>query len=418
MTIRPRGKVYEVTINRASALPGYTRIRKSVTTMAEAEALEVEIETAITKYGKWPVSPTDTPLTVQAERGLYSSTATTLTKSKTRRSGTLRDAMKIALETHWYGTRYYASVQYVVPLVVDFMEERGRADIDEILSEDIDALVSHLRAKKLAPSSINKYLGSLRVVNDVALKRIPPLATIKLPIPHVSGKRIEKWWLRPDDHRKVVTSLRNPLDAELITDPMFADIIDIIVYQGLRVEEVLRMDARMFTGLDTKAPWFNPAGTKTSDAQNAIPVYPESIEPIKRSIERQRDNRWGRMFPLTPRQAGDRWNHVREFLGVSHIPTATMKSLRRTFAWYANSRGMPTATLQKVLRHKGIATTAGYLELVGAGELEQSRQYFTAPQPQQEAPRGSNVAEIIKAYAMTPGVTPEEVARFARELMT
>jgi len=302
---------------------------------------------------------------------------------------------------------------------VEFLEERGKPDIDMVESEDIDKLTDHLRAKKLSPSSINKYLGALRVVNTVALKRIPPLATITLPIPHVAGKRIEKWWLRPDDHKRVVTALRDPRDLELVTDPLFADVIDIIVYQGLRVEEVLRMDKRMFHGLDGKSPWFNPAGTKTSDAQNAIPVYPESVDPINRAIQRQEENRWSRMFPLTPRQAGDRWNHVREYLGVTDIPTATMKSLRRTFAWYANSRGMPTATLQKVLRHKGIATTAGYLELVGAGELEQSRRYFEQDSTtiQQEAPK-SNVGAIIRAYAETPGVTPEDVARFAKELMT
>jgi hypothetical protein len=78
---------------------------------------------------------------------------------------------------------------------------------------------------------------------------------------------------------------------------------------------------------------------------------------------------------------------------------------------------MPTATLQKVLRHKGIGTTAGYLELVGAGELEQSRRYFEVGASREEPPR-SNVAEIIKAYASTPGITPEDVARFAKELMT
>jgi len=95
-----------------------------------------------------------------------------------------------------------------------------------------------------------------------------------------------------------------------------------------------------------------------------------------------------------------------------------MKSLRRTFAWYANSRGMPTSALQKVLRHKGIGTTAGYLDLVGGGELEQSRKYFEAIRDPAPEPPRSNVAAIIQAYPQTPGITPEDVARFAKELMT
>lgn len=85
---------------------------------------------------------------------------------------------------------------------------------------------------------------------------------------------------------------------------------------------------------------------------------------------------------------------------------------------------MPTSTLQKVLRHRGIATTAGYLDLVGDSSLKDSRRYFlsedsTKPQgvEKPQSALGGNVAEIIKAYAQTPGVTPEDVARFAKELM-
>ncbi|NKW09164.1 hypothetical protein HGG76_02645 [Ochrobactrum tritici] len=111
-------------------------------------------------------------------------------------------------------------------------------------------------------------------MNKVALKRKPPLATVELPIQKVAKRRIEKWWLRPDDHIKVVQALRNPIDGELFTDPLFADLIDVIVFNGLRVEEALRLEERMIFGLDGKEPWLQPPGTKTSDAQNSIPIFP------------------------------------------------------------------------------------------------------------------------------------------------
>ncbi len=84
-----------------------------------------------------------------------------------------------------------------------------------------------------------------------------------------------------------------------------------------------------------------------------------------------------------------------------------MKALRRTFAWYANNRGMPTSTLQKVLRHKGIGTTAGYLDLVGDGTLKDSRKYFDSDSTQMHTdtpkhePAKTNVADVIAAYAAT-----------------
>ena len=185
----------------------------------------------------------------------------------------------------------------------------------------------------------------------------------------------------------------------------------------------MRLEPRMFTGMDTNEPWLQVPGTKTLDAQNSIPVYPEAIEPIRSAIERTQRNRWALLFPLRERQVWDRWNDVRDYLKVRHIPTSTMKSLRRTFAWYANSKGMPTSTLQKVLRHRGIATTAGYLDLVGDSSLKDSRRYFTEdtttkhPEAAERPAMGSNIGAIIQAYAQTPGVTPEDVAKFAKELM-
>ncbi|WP_266031256.1 tyrosine-type recombinase/integrase [Brucella intermedia] len=417
MPIRPRGSRFEVTVQRASALPGFQRIRRLVPTREEAEKLEQEINSAIEVYGKWPLSDDDTPLHTPAK---LNAPAKVVHKAPPKRTGTLREAADHAKKTHWIGQRYLESVRYMADIIVEFFEERLKPDLDDITSEDIDALITSRREAGNEAVTINKYLGALRVINDVALKRKPPLATITLPVPSLKAKRVEKWWLRPDDHRRVVAALRNPMEGSLITDLMFADIIDIIVYQGLRIEEALRLEARMFVGLDSSKPWFNPAGTKTADAQNAIPVYPEALEPIKRSIARAAENRWPRLFPITPRQAGYLWDHVREFLGVQDVPTATMKSLRRTFAWYANQKGMPTSTLQKVLRHRNIGTTAGYLELVGDGALEDSRKYFeddSTKTPTVGSQQGGDIKEAIAAYASLPGVTPEAVARFVKELM-
>lgn len=394
MPVRPLGNRWQVTVERAKALEGFRRIRKNVATREEAKELEAQIAAALDTYGRWPVEE-NTP---------------TLDSMKPR-SGTLREAMTLALETHWKGMRSYRSNSYMLGALVDFFERKGLPDIDSIRSKDVDEYVTELRQKGLEASYINQVLGTLRVANDVALKRLPPIASITIPTPHLKAPKKEKWWLQPEKHKEVSEWLRAPGG-----DPLFADLIDVICYQGLRVEETLRLEARRFSGLDGDRPWLKPDGTKTEDAQNSIPVYPEAIPIIQRSIARADENRWKLLFPITGRQAMNRWNEVRMFLGVEDIPTATMKALRRTFAWYANNRGMPTATLQKVLRHKDIKTTSGYLNLIGSGDLEQSREYFYKDPPQ-ERTTSSNVGAMIQAYASTPGITPEEVARFAKELM-
>lgn len=376
-SITKKHNKYLLRVNKA----GHDRITKSCDSYAEAEALGKEIEDALDKYGKWPIL-----------------------------IGSLREAAKLALATHWTGMRSHRSNSYCVWLVVEFFEARGKTEIDQIVSEDVDAIVQDMRQRQLSATYINQQLGLLRTINQVALKRDPPLATKTIPTPHLKSGHQRKWWLTPDDHLKATAWLREPGN-----NPLFADVIDIMAYQGLRVEETLRLTTRSFAGLDTEKPWLYPDGTKTREASNALAVYPATVDVAKRCIERAASNGWDRLFPLTPRQTNYMWNEVRSFLGASDVPTATMKSVRRTFAWYANNRKMPTATLQEVMRHKTITTTAGYLRLVGAGNVDASREYFSKPDP--EPSTKQDIGAIIRAYASAPGVSPEDVARFAKELI-
>lgn len=416
--VEHRGK-HLVTIRRKAALPGYQRIRKYVDDLEQAKALEVEIEEAIETYGKWPVEPTDKPFRVAATKGIRAETV----KAPSYRSGTLREATELTISGHWRGMRCERNIAYVTRSMVRFFENRGCPDIDDITSEDIDAYVDTMRARDLTPSTMNECLGGLRTINKTALNRLPPLATVTLPIPHIKGGRKQKWWLRPDDHIRVVTALRDPIDGSLPSDPLFADLLDVICYMGLRIEEALRLEPYLIRDLDKPEPWLQTPGTKTVDAQNSIPIFPAAVPVLKSAIDRAKANRWTYLFPLRQGQTADKWNIVREYLGASDIPTATLKSLRRTFAWYANARGVPTSTLQKLLRHRVISTTAGYLELVGDTTLNDSRRYFSDDSTTRptEAPRttpGEGIGAIIQAYASTPGVTPEQVARFAKEMMT
>jgi hypothetical protein len=65
-----------------------------------------------------------------------------------------------------------------------------------------------------------------------------------------------------------------------------------------------------------------------------------------------------------------------EFLGVSNVATATLKSLRRSFARRATLKGMPTDVLRQYLRHSDIKTTQGYLNLIGGYGLEEQARFI------------------------------------------
>ena len=389
---------WQIDVADAKALEGFKRIRKNVTSEEEAKRVHDEVLKSLQEYGKWPVGPKDKPL------------VRTTGREKTK-TGNLRQVAQIALDYHWKGTPYEGPVSFQIWPMVEWFEDHGCANIDDITSYHLDKFVAHRREKNNTPNTINKYLSILGVLNTLALERKPPLCKSKLPIKRLKVARMEKWWLKPDSLARLVEWLNERGDT------VFADLVQIICYQGFRIEEALRLRERHFTGLGTENPWVQVPGTKTQKSGRTIPVYTQSFELVDRSIKRARTLGWSTLFNMTPRQSRELWNECREFLGVGDVKTATLKALRRTFASYATKNGMPTRTLQDVMGHETITTTEGYLDLVGSGRTDDSRKFMNKePKEEPKASSGSVIAEAIKAYVST-GATAEQVAIFAKELM-
>ncbi|WP_348524700.1 hypothetical protein [Mesorhizobium huakuii] len=200
------------------------RIRKAATTREAAEALEQEIEAALSAYGMWPVPANQDPLAEPLEA--YRHADTQEYRQPKHRTGTLREAARIALETHWHGMRSAKSVEPCLWRMVYFLESLGKYDLDLITSADLHAYVKRLREADNSPSFINQQLSHFHVVNEIAHKQTPPLCKIVLSIPREATRIVEKWWLRPEDQDRVSTWLRDPLSS--YTDAMFADLIDFI----------------------------------------------------------------------------------------------------------------------------------------------------------------------------------------------
>ena len=77
---------------------------------------------------------------------------------------------------------------------------------------------------------------------------------------------------------------------------------------------------------------------------------------------------------MSERQALDRnGNKVRWTIGAQDIASATLRSLRRTFAYYATHSGLQHQAAPEGARHETITTTEGYLRLVGTEEVERAR---------------------------------------------
>lgn len=401
MTIRQKGARWESDVAYKWALPGYQRIRRTVDTEEEAKALHSEIIETLEVYGKWPVGPRDKPRELKPK------------PAGGVKTSTLREAAKIGLEFHWKDTPYYTPVSFQIWPMVQWFEEQGCPNLDDITSLHMDKFLTWRRSLGNTNNTINKYLSILGVLNTLGLKRKPRLCRTKLPIERLKVSRMEKWWLRPEKLEELVPWLNSRGDS------LFADLVSLMCRQGFRIEEALRLRPRLFHGLRTEDAMVQVPGTKTNRSQRTIPVFPDALDIVERCILRTNENRWDKLFPLTTRQTRDKWAECREFLGVEDVKTATMKALRRTFAAYANAKGMPTKTLQDILGHETITTTEGYLDLVGSTRMEDARRFMAAPpetpRPIAEVPK-PDFGVAIQAYVST-GASPESVAAFVKELM-
>jgi integrase len=195
-----------------------------------------------------------------------------------------------------------------------------------------------------------------------------------------------KWWLRPDDHKKLVAWLRvtsdpaNVTARELetigrfvfvittgLTPPplegaeLLADYIDWTVQTGLRVEESLRLRRSDFAA-DYRS--VTVPGTKTGSSQATLPITGEATAVVSRrfSAGSQPVAPGTLLFPATYTALRIAWREARRHIGADGNPMATLKALRRSAARRLHADlGMPLDKVRHYLRHSSVSTTMGYL---------------------------------------------------------
>ena len=128
MPVVKRAGAFQVSVHRADALEGYRRIRRQHHgTERTARELERTINEAIDVYGWW----------AEDMKG-----ATPKACRKANSKGTLRISAEYALRSRWNGTPYAKPAEYQLWELVEFMEARGKADLDDIQTDDVEAYIA------------------------------------------------------------------------------------------------------------------------------------------------------------------------------------------------------------------------------------------------------------------------------------
>lgn len=304
----------------------------------------------------------------------------------------IETAFNQAFQIRWQGTEYGEnSIKPMMDVTLKWFKQWDLVSLDGLSSGDIVDYQTFLRNRGCSPSQINKYLSMLAMVLVEALRARPPLTTNTIQIPRVKVPKKMQWWLRPEQ-----------LDDVLVVAAKMGymeDIIKIMVHNGLRVREVLALTRDM---IDLNAMTVQVPGTKSRAAARTIPIYPKAVESFGYVVH------WGKLETDYPTAAG-KWNQIKEKVGITH-KDATLRALRRTFAAYATSAGMPTAVLKDVMGHENITTTERYLNLVGNGRVEESRRYMAESSTERRKYMGTadTVLSITRVIENGP-VKPLEV---------
>jgi integrase len=265
---------------------------------------------------------------------------------------TLKGLTVLAMDTRWANTRSRTTNYSHAMSCVAILEDMGVRTPDSLASDHLKALVARLEERGDAPATIIRKLNCLKAaLGDHA----PPL---QWPWPKLP--RTKKWWLKPDAMAKLLPLLRDAPDATP-RDRLLADFIEWTCHTGLRVEESLGVLASDF---DPNHTVLHIRGTKSINADRHIALDRAAVAVAYRRLgPGPRDD--ALLFATTYAVLVDAWERVRFLLKLDQ-PTATLKALRRTAAWYRTVEdGMPAQVLQHYLGHAEIDTTMGYLRLTG-----------------------------------------------------
>lgn len=246
--------------------------------------------------------------------------------------------------------RNYAprTIDAYVSGVVRFARHFGRSP--ELLGpEEIRAFQLHLLERKVSWSLFNQTVCALRFLYGTTLGRAEQLPSIPF------GRR-----------PKTLPCVLSPEEVARLLDAAPAGRARVLLQTtygcGLRLSEVLHLQV---TDLDSARMVVHIRQSK-GRKDRLVPLSITLLLELRAYWQRARPDRW--LFPNSAQQgplhAGTVQRQFRRLVGRAKISKpATMHTLRHSFATHLLEAGVDVMTLQKILGHSQLSTTAHYLHL-------------------------------------------------------
>jgi len=243
------------------------------------------------------------------------------------------------------------TVEAYVAAVAKLAKHFGRSP-DQLTSEDVRAFQVHLLAQKTSWSQFNQIVSGLRLFFGTTLGR--PEMIEMLPY----GKRPKRLptVLSVEEVAHLLETAR-PGRERILLQTAYAC--------GLRISEVLNMQV---TDIDSARMVVNVRhGKGAKDRQ--VPLSARLLSELRRWWCGHRTKPWlfpGRFGPSRqkPMNATSVQRMVKQIVTRARLKkSASMHTLRHSYATHMLEAGVDVVTLQKLLGHNSLSTTARYLHL-------------------------------------------------------
>lgn len=257
----------------------------------------------------------------------------------------LADAIEQTYEAKW---KHGKDSERSYRRAMNLMQIIGNIRLADIAETTATKLTKHLEAKGSKPATVNRYLASLKTI----LKHMQqPTGFISLRKERNGRIRV----LSKEEEVLILELLRSDHGGKRVYYAEFADLVEVLLYTGMRLSEGLKLhyqDIDFTTGLATI--WQNK-----SDRPRSIPM----TSRVRAILQARKEVNPIKPFTLKDHQAETAWRWVRKEAGLEGQDSPVIHSLRHTCASRMVNAGVDLYVVKEVLGHASIQVTEKYAHL-------------------------------------------------------
>ncbi len=244
---------------------------------------------------------------------------------------------------------------HAVTSFLTFYSGLGKSQIQDIISDDVEAFIEHEQDRGLkvttARTRLNHLWAFLRflierdIIDERILKR-----KFKLKVPDFLPRAIA-----PGDVRKLLGAIKETRDRALIL---------VLLRTGMRIGEVLRLNVR---DLDVRERKIHIYEGEKNCLGRVVYLSDDALMALKLWLRKRKHQREYLFYGLQHRHLGytQARNIFMKYIGDAGLQNKgyTIHSLRHTFAGELLNAGMRLECLQLLLGHREIEMTRRYARL-------------------------------------------------------